>query len=512
MRWLLCAALALGAGCQPADFEVGPGDGPLPLMPRAHAGTGTTVPIDTTVTLDGSASRDLDGSVTFSEWRLIESPSGSNAFVAEPNALLTTATLNAPGVYTFTLTVTDDDGNVDTEAVTFAAEAPRISVNAGPDVDAMWHSRVQLRGRYELEMPGPVSVIWRFLTVPDNDTEFMDDDTTLTPSFVANKVGDYIVEMGLFVNGEYVTDQLLVRVTLDQQDLADGFTAAEWSSTVARFVMLDPALPAVVLHDPVGGSSESIPLGAGATPSDVAIDPAGTRAVVPRGNQIVILDLATESIVGTVNASAPSSAVFDAVFANQDRVHLFRRDAADGVRTVDLATSAVATTSTPFPPQSDAVLRPTTSEVYSFTPTLLTQWDGATTPMTHVRSRELLEPDGRSMFFSPTGTFAITRSGVVLLLADLSFRASLQPELDVFRAAHSPLRRRIVVAGDYPAVPGEQLALNVFTDAFNLYESLDVPASLSSATVLAMALDAAGTRVFIVLRTGSNVSVLTVPL
>jgi len=77
------------------------------------------------VDFDGSASRDPDGSIVSYQWSFGDGSSGSGATVSH--------TYSAPGSYSATLTVTDDDGASATAAITIAASA---AANIAPDAVA----------------------------------------------------------------------------------------------------------------------------------------------------------------------------------------------------------------------------------------------------------------------------------------------------------------------------------------------------------------------------------------
>nr|CAB3258576.1 dyslexia-associated protein KIAA0319-like protein [Phallusia mammillata] len=86
-----------------------------------------------TVTLDGSKSTD-DKKVTSYSWQQISAPGKTT--LAKPNAAVTTVTgLYVPGDYVYELTVSDEEGETDTDKVTITVtkEQPPNAI-AGPDV------------------------------------------------------------------------------------------------------------------------------------------------------------------------------------------------------------------------------------------------------------------------------------------------------------------------------------------------------------------------------------------
>ncbi|MFC6756319.1 MULTISPECIES: PKD domain-containing protein [Haloarcula] len=105
--------------------------------PMPEAGVDQTVPVNSTVYLDGTASRDPDGEITNVSWT-IETPSGGTISPDCENCNRTEFDATALGQYTVTLTVTDDDGATrsDTLYVTTTNESgPDVSVS-GPTATA----------------------------------------------------------------------------------------------------------------------------------------------------------------------------------------------------------------------------------------------------------------------------------------------------------------------------------------------------------------------------------------
>ena len=117
---------------------------PVPNQPPvANAGALQTVAIGATVTLDGSASTDSDGTIQSYEW-VHTSTDGVAPTTAITVADGETSTFTAPDAamdldLVFTLTVTDDDGatniNTDTNTVTITVTAPAVA-NIAPTADA----------------------------------------------------------------------------------------------------------------------------------------------------------------------------------------------------------------------------------------------------------------------------------------------------------------------------------------------------------------------------------------
>lgn len=85
-----------------------------------------TLPINSAI-LDGSKSSDTDGVIKFYKWAQGAGP--NTAIISLPNSMTTTIGNLIPGIYSFSLTVTDDKGATDTGGITFKVlPAPIIAV------------------------------------------------------------------------------------------------------------------------------------------------------------------------------------------------------------------------------------------------------------------------------------------------------------------------------------------------------------------------------------------------
>lgn len=115
--------------------------------PVALALPDTTVALDSTVQLDGSASSDPDGHALTFSW-VLEAPSGSSAALSDPTAETPTFTADVEGVFRAILTV--DDG---WESSSDTAEVTAIDPGAAPVIGA-----VGTEGDIAMDVPHQVFV------------------------------------------------------------------------------------------------------------------------------------------------------------------------------------------------------------------------------------------------------------------------------------------------------------------------------------------------------------------
>ena len=116
---LLDAGRSTPSGDQPSDADTKPN-----LPPIAVVGPNQTVPVGERVTLDGFESYDPEGVKVSGEWR---QSFGTTVALEEPNTPNPSFVPLVPGVYAFTLTVTDDQGLTDEGLVfvtAFSGEPP----------------------------------------------------------------------------------------------------------------------------------------------------------------------------------------------------------------------------------------------------------------------------------------------------------------------------------------------------------------------------------------------------
>lgn len=93
------------ANSAPATVTITAGAGNT--APVANAGSAQTVQVGATVTLDGSASRDANGTPVTYQWSLLVTPTGSHAALSDPTAVRPTFVADVGGEYVAQLVVHD---------------------------------------------------------------------------------------------------------------------------------------------------------------------------------------------------------------------------------------------------------------------------------------------------------------------------------------------------------------------------------------------------------------------
>ena len=239
-------------------------------LPTADAGPNQSV-LDAgdtgfeTVTLDGSASTDADGTIVSWDWT-----DGVDDWTGE------TVDVDFPvGIHSVLLTVTDDEGEVDTDGVTITVvptggNRPPVA-NAGPDQtrvdgDFSGTTPVLLDGSGSTDLDGeivswvwavdgtdlgtgetlatelPVGVTTVILTVTDDEGAIDSDDVTI----IVQK--GTITGVSIFESTDYNGDGLLLRN--DVSDLADltGPCAGTWDDCIASISLSNLAWTAILFE------------------------------------------------------------------------------------------------------------------------------------------------------------------------------------------------------------------------------------------------------------------------
>jgi hypothetical protein len=166
------------------------------VAPVANAGSDITITLPTnSVTLDGAASRDSDGTIVTYAWTKVGGPSQYSI----PNAGITSPTVTglAAGVYVFRLQVTDDKGATGSDDVTVTVLAANLGpvANAGSDISiTLPTNSTTLNGGSSSDPDGSiVKYAWAKTSGPSTFTIV---DTTTAATALTNLVaGTYVFRL-----------------------------------------------------------------------------------------------------------------------------------------------------------------------------------------------------------------------------------------------------------------------------------------------------------------------------
>ena len=184
--------------------------------PVANAGLDQTVPVGTTVQLNGSQSSDVDGDVLTFHWVFLSRPADSAATLSNPALVNPTFVVDRAGTYIVQLIVNDGALDSAPDTVSITTENSRPVANAGPDQTVLVGTTVQLDGSESRDADGDaLTYRWSLTAVPAGSTATLSDASAISPSFQVDLPGSYVAQ--LIVNDSQV-DSLPDTVTISTEN------------------------------------------------------------------------------------------------------------------------------------------------------------------------------------------------------------------------------------------------------------------------------------------------------
>ncbi len=178
--------------------------------PVANAGADQAAFFGDTMTLDGSASSDVDGDGLTYSWSFSSVPAGSGAILTGSTTLNPTFAIDVSGDYVVQLIVNDgmEDSTPDTVIISTNNTAPVAT--AGADEEApLVNVEVTLNGSASSDVDGDgLTFRWSFSSFPVDSMAALSDTTAVKPKFTVDLPGTYVVQLIVndgTVNSEPVT-------------------------------------------------------------------------------------------------------------------------------------------------------------------------------------------------------------------------------------------------------------------------------------------------------------------
>jgi ribosomal protein L14 len=195
---------------------------PPNVPPVANAGADQIITLPTSsITLNGTASSDADGSISSFAWSMVSGPPLFS--IGNPNAATTPVTNLMQGTYLFRLVVTDNSGATDEDTIMVTVNPaplpPNIPpvANAGNDTTVTLPSNgVQLSGAASSDPDGGiVSYSWNTVSGPSGMS--IVNATSVNPILVGLVAGNYVIRLTVTDNtGATGTDDVTVHVLAQQ--------------------------------------------------------------------------------------------------------------------------------------------------------------------------------------------------------------------------------------------------------------------------------------------------------
>ena len=207
--------------------------------PVANPGSNQTVPVLSTVMLNGGGSTNPSGvgSLTYS-WAIQSAPAGSTARLSNANSVIATFVPDLLGTYVVALSV-NNGSLANTNTVTIGTTDVPPTANAGANQTVAVGSFVTLNGTKSTDVNGQsLNYSWSFVTVPNGSAASLSGIRSPTPSFTADKAGSYIA--GLVVNdGTLSSAQSTVTISTGNTPPVAVATAMPQIAVVNGLVQLD---------------------------------------------------------------------------------------------------------------------------------------------------------------------------------------------------------------------------------------------------------------------------------
>lgn len=191
--------------------------------PIANAGNDQAAFVGATLTLDASASTDVDGDPLSYQWQLIQQPPTSTATLSDPTAVMPQITIDEQGTYIVELIVNDGINSSSADSVTLTINNIKPIANAGQDQSGFINNAVTLDGSASSDADGDaLTYFWTLLEVPVNSTATLSDPTNVMPSLMLDEHGDYRVQLIVNDGIENSDPDEVVVSTLNIKPVADA--------------------------------------------------------------------------------------------------------------------------------------------------------------------------------------------------------------------------------------------------------------------------------------------------
>jgi predicted esterase len=215
------------------------------IAPVVSAGSPLTImqPANT-VTLNGSATHDIDGSIIAYRWTKVSGP--DQYLIVDPTAVSPAVINLAVGTYRFCLQATDDDNATNTDTVTVVVQprgnTPPIPVGGKDITIALPVNSVNVDGSASYDVDGEIKAyLWRYISGPSSYSIANDRNAKTTISNLVR--GTYRFELMVWGDNWYPqADTITVSVTDETVAMARNASTQHVSEmTVAPAVKIFPS-------------------------------------------------------------------------------------------------------------------------------------------------------------------------------------------------------------------------------------------------------------------------------
>ena len=209
------------------------------VAPTANAGQAQNVLTSSKVTLNGSGSTDANNDTLTFSWTLSTKPSNSSASLTDASSSAPYFTPDVAGSYVASLVVSDGKLNSTTSTVKITSANSNVApvANAGTNQNVTTNSTVALTGALSSDANNDsLKYAWTITSRPATSSASLTNSTTVSPTFVADKEGNYVVS--LVVNdGTVDSSAATVTITASTANIAPVANAGSAQSVVTGSVV-----------------------------------------------------------------------------------------------------------------------------------------------------------------------------------------------------------------------------------------------------------------------------------
>ena len=268
--------------------------------PVANAGPDQSVFLPTgaqspPVTLDGSASYDPDDDPLTYAWQFVTVPQGSASALTGADTVNPTFVPDRKGDYVIQLIVNDGtlDSAPDTVVVTVGNRPP--VANAGLNQSLFLGGNVTLDGSDSSDPDGDsLTYAWTVATSPAGSTPVLTGAGTVSPTFTADRKGDYVIELTVEDDSAATDADTVVVTILNRPPLAEA--GLNQTMLVDEEVTLDGSNSTDPDLDPLTYAWTVVTSPAGSTPVLTGADTVGpTFSADRKGDYVIELTVEDDS-------------------------------------------------------------------------------------------------------------------------------------------------------------------------------------------------------------------------
>ncbi len=218
--------------------------------PIADAGPDQSVPLLSTVYLDGSGSTDVDGDPLQFAWSILSKPTNSSAFLSDMHAVNPSITLDTSGEYLFQLIVNDGVTESNPDTVQLVTSNTRPLADSGKDQTAYVGTTVLLDGTASSDADGDTLTFqWSLISAPVGSSTTIGSVNSSTTSLAIDLPGTYQVQ--LIVNDGVLNSEpsIVLISTTNSAPVADA--GPDTAAILGQNITLDGSASSDADYDPL---------------------------------------------------------------------------------------------------------------------------------------------------------------------------------------------------------------------------------------------------------------------